>query len=108
MPIPDKIANAPDLGWGLDFYYTAFMELSTCRDLGMAEGAIPWTAVREFAEADGLLSDPDEFERFVTIIRGLDIAYLEHQKSKQKKDQKSGHIDAGTSSKVPRQSPRRR
>jgi hypothetical protein len=52
----------------------AFEELSTCRPPGMTVGRIPWTAIHEYATAQGI-ADP---ERFHHLIRAMDRAALEH------------------------------
>jgi hypothetical protein len=53
QPLPDVIANAPEIHMGLEAYYEAFMDLSTSRGVGMALGPIPWTAVDRYAERHG-------------------------------------------------------
>lgn len=89
MPIPDKIKNAPELLPGLDLYFVAFMELSTCRTVGMGEGPIPWTAMRDYAIDHLGVEEGIEFDRFVSLIRGMDIAYLEYQDKKRDSDAKA-------------------
>ncbi len=83
MPIPDKIKNRPQLTSGLEFYWRAFTELSADRDIGMAEGHIPWTAMNQWALRHGIQGD--EFERFVSILRIVDTAYMEKRHSQHKK-----------------------
>ena len=83
LPVPDKIKNAPELLPGLDFYYMSFVELSTCRDVGMDAGPIPWYSIREMGRKEYNLDDED-FDKFVSVIRGLDLTYLDHQESKRK------------------------
>ncbi len=76
-PLPDPIRDAPRLHPGLELYYTAFKELSTCRAIGMAAGPIPWTAMETYADKLGLTGD--DFERFTVLVRMLDSEYLEYQ-----------------------------
>ena len=83
MPIPDKILNAPVLREDLSFYMIAFNDLSTCRAIGMAEGPIPWTAVREYASQYQL--DEDEFESMVFIIQKMDSEYLGYRAKQMKR-----------------------
>lgn len=78
-PLPSKIANAPELLLGLDFVYTAFMELSTCRSVGMGEGPIPWTAIRDYTEY-AQIDDFEQLEDFFYLIREMDSAYLDFRK----------------------------
>lgn len=87
MPIPERIRNAPYLHPGLHYYYYAFVELSTCRNIGMGEGAIPWIAVREYALAEGL--DEEDFDRLLILVRGMDIEYLDYQRRKQQSEDKA-------------------
>ena len=44
------------------------MELSTCRPAGMGPSAIPFTAIAQYAEEEGVL----ERRRFRSLIRRLD------------------------------------
>lgn len=74
--VPEAIANVPELDVYQTQLYDAFIELNTCRffSSGM-EGPIPWTSIRSYAIAEGL-GDPDDFDFFRLVIRGLDRAYL--------------------------------
>lgn len=85
MPVPDAIQNAPVLAPGLELYWEAFMELSSCRSIGMGIGPIPWTAIRAYAAYLGL-GDGEDFHRFQTLVRGMDAVYLDHHVKKQKED----------------------
>ena len=73
---------------GLDFYYDAFRELSTTRQLGLDAGPIPFTAIVEYSR----LWDISDFEDFSYVIRRLDEIYLElnsqDKKSSSNKDVK--------------------
>ena len=82
MPLPDKIANAPTLELGLDFYFTAFTELTTCRPVGMGEGMIPWTAIKEWGVFNKL--DEEEFYDFKYLISAMDSAYIDFKVKKMK------------------------
>jgi hypothetical protein len=75
-PLPKAIANAPELNLGLEFVYSAYWDLSTCRDYGWGCGPIPWTSIFDFAKGHEL--DADETEEFVHLIRSMDKAHLEH------------------------------
>ena len=83
MPLPDKIANAPSLQAGLQFYHRAFNDLHSCRSGGMSEGYIPWTAVLVYSKQYAL--DSDEFERLLTLVRRMDLEYLKHREKKLKR-----------------------
>ena len=83
MPLPDSIANKPQLSAGLELYWKAFCELSSDREIGMAEGPIPWSSMDRWAIRHGIYGD--DFDRFVGVIRGLDEVYLKKQHTTQKK-----------------------
>lgn len=75
--------NAPQLLPGLAEVFAAFNELSTCRNIGLAVGPIPWTAIRQYAEFMGL--DDLQFENFNFLIRSMDRAYMEWNTARAKK-----------------------
>jgi hypothetical protein len=60
---------------GEEFYLSAFWDLSTCRQLGMAQGPIPWNVTVYYAERAGL--DEDLAGIFMHVLRELDCEYLE-------------------------------
>jgi hypothetical protein len=76
-PIPERIANAPTLDAGMDFFISAFFELSTERQLGFGEGPIPISAIHAYCRHYEM--DDDEEHEFVSCIRALDGAYLKRQ-----------------------------
>lgn len=76
-PLPKKIRNAPELILGLEFYYNAFEDLSSCRELGFGVGPIPWTAMKDYCHEYDITGD-DDLEDFFYFIRQMDNAYLAH------------------------------
>ena len=50
----------------------------------MAEGPIPWTAINDWALRYGI--NGEDFERLVTIIKKMDVAYIEYRSKKHKKN----------------------
>lgn len=78
LPLPDWIKNKPELAMGLEFYYMAFMELCSCRAIGMGEGPIPWIAMVQYAMVHGI----DEFERFTSLMFDMDNTYLTERNKK--------------------------
>lgn len=60
----------------LHFHWRAFNRLSTDRPVAFGAGPIPWTAIDRYAERHHL-ADPDEYERFETLIRAMDRAFLD-------------------------------
>ena len=81
LPLPDRMQNAPSLLPGLHMYYQAFLDLTSCRMLGISEGPIPWTATQQYAV---ILELNDEMrDDLHYYIREMDNAYLKYKKSKQ-------------------------
>lgn len=70
----------PDIT-GFEFYYDAFSELSTARQIGLAVGPIPFTALVDYTK---LFEIPD-FDEFAYVIRCLDRAYLDLNAQETKK-----------------------
>lgn len=83
LPIPDAIANAPILKEGLELYFMAFLDLTTCRSYGMSEGPIPWTAIRDWAAYNGLSSY--QTDDLFYMVREMDNAYLDYRAKQLKK-----------------------
>lgn len=83
LPVPNKILNAPEVLPGLEFYYHAFVELSTCRNVGMVEGPIPWIAMDTYAQRLGL--EGDDYEYFTTLLQTVDMMYLSYREKNRPK-----------------------
>ena len=77
--IPQALLDKPDLPQSMVFFWTAFLELNTCR----GEGNIPWTAIDRYAERYDVTDDL--FEDLVEIIALLDDAMIEHREKERKK-----------------------
>ena len=81
MPLPDRIKNAPELHFGLDLYYLAFLDLTSCRGTGYGtEGPIPWTAMHHWASAHDL--SQDQWEDLVYHLPMMDETYLKFKAKK--------------------------
>jgi len=65
---------------GLSWLWEAFMDLTTCRAIGMSIGPIPWTAIQTYAESERLT--PEETWTLHQVTRHLDHVYLEHMHRK--------------------------
>ena len=78
-PYPKVIAEAPDLLVGLELFYEAFYDLTTCRG-GMGDGPIPWTSIEEYCNLTGIYDE--QRERMHSYIREMDTAFLEHHRKK--------------------------
>lgn len=83
LPIPDAIANAPILTEGLELYFMAFLDLTTCRSYGTGEGPIPWTAIRDWAAYNGLSAY--QTDDLFYMVREMDNAYLDYRAKQQTK-----------------------
>lgn len=79
-PLPDRIANAPELWWGNELYYLAWVELDSTRTVAMAEGQIPTSAIQDFCVWYDI--DGEQREDLLFHVRALDNAYLEWRASK--------------------------
>lgn len=83
MPLPERIANAPELYLGLELYYRAFLDLTSCRGQGYGtEGPISWLSIKDYADAQEL--DLDQRDDLFYHIQHMDLAYLKHKSEKLK------------------------
>lgn len=74
QPIPARIANAPELHFGLELFLNAFFDLDTERQAGFSIGPIPWSKIREYAKAYEL--DSDLSEDLMYFVKALDNAHM--------------------------------
>lgn len=80
QPLPARIADAPEVFLGLELFYTAFLELTSCRPQGMTEGPISWMTIAEYADRKQL--EGAQREDLFYFIPYLDAVYLEHKAKK--------------------------
>jgi hypothetical protein len=79
-PLPDALANAPELFFGLELYYIAFLEISTSR---VAAGApVSWLSTSQYADA--LRLSDEQREDLFFFVSKMDEAYLNYQETKSK------------------------
>lgn len=96
-PLPPEFENAPELLPGLEMYFEAFANLTTCRPiaLGMSfvEGPIPWTAINDYCIRMGLVGR----QRYAmeNHVRALDAIYLE------KRDKQAAAKSKKSATKIP-------
>ncbi len=69
-------------------YQKAFWDCSTDRDIGMAEGPIPWSSMDKWARRYGYVGT--EFDRLVFIMRSMDSVYITERSKKHKKAMTKG------------------
>lgn len=74
QPLPDRIANAPELQQGLQLYMQAFFDLDSDRTHALAPTAIPWASIQNYAVALGFSEEQTEDLHF--FIRRIDSEHL--------------------------------
>ncbi len=79
---------------GEDFYLQAFWSLSTERQMGMAMGPIPQSAIIAYGLRAEL--DSDTMGLFEAVIRSLDAAYIDWALQEQKKARERAAKNKGT------------
>jgi hypothetical protein len=85
VPLPESIANAPELELGLELFFSAFWDLTTCRPSGWSVQPIPWSAIIEWGQMHEL--DYEEMDDLLFYVREMDsefIDYVAEQNSKKK------------------------
>lgn len=82
MPLPNRIQNAPELFVGLELYFNAFLDLSTCRAVGAAVGPIPFTAALSYCEMYQI--EGEQREDFLWLMQRLDHKYLKWSASRER------------------------
>lgn len=80
QPLPDPIANAPEIPLGLGYFYKAFQELSSER----MEGPIPGSAIRAWCRDEELEGETKDDVMY--HVRNLDNALLEFRRKKAEKE----------------------
>ncbi len=82
LPLPNRIQNAPELNIGLELYYVGFLDLTSCRVLGVGLGPIPLLTILEYCLIKGIRGEQQE--DFVWFIQRLDAKYLEWETARAK------------------------
>ena len=87
VPIPEGILNAPSLLPGNEFYYRAFLNLTTCRSAAYeSEGVISYFSIVQYGNLLGL--SQDEIEDLAFIIGHMDDEYLKVKSEKMNANRK--------------------
>lgn len=73
-PLPKRIAEAPELRPHLLLYIQAFFDLDSERSHAMAPTAIPWSKIKDYANAYSF--DEEETEDLLFFIRKMDVDHL--------------------------------
>lgn len=71
-------AERPELDCYLSSMYYHWTELNTCRSYSEVERQIPWTAIKEYAFEFAGITNLDDFEDFLGIIRCMDSVFLKY------------------------------
>jgi len=82
QPLPDRIANAPELEPGLQLFLQAFFDLDSERSHGNGLTAIPWTSIATYARAFEF--DEEQTEDLYFFVRRLDSEHLKRLEAKRK------------------------
>lgn len=75
--IPESLLDRPELFTGLELYWLGFWDLHTCRPVGTAEGPISWLSISDYCMINRITGEQREI--FMSHIRSMDSAYLEHR-----------------------------
>lgn len=82
-PLPERIANAPDLKEGLALYLQAFFDLDSERNHGFGLAKIPWSKAWQYAEACGLNGEWAWYLTYlVSKLDEVNLGYLEKTRAK--------------------------
>ena len=65
---------------GLELYYDAFWDLSTCRPNGMGAGPIPWNVIHDYGST--FTFDTEQMEDLFYLVRVMDNVFLAHHSKK--------------------------
>ncbi len=71
--MPAEFYNRPKLLPGCDFYFEAFWELSSDRQIGMGVGEIPFSAIDRYAVRFDVHGDA--FDTLRRVLRSMDAEY---------------------------------
>jgi hypothetical protein len=73
--LPNKILNAPELLLGLEIYWEAYAELTTCRPMSFGGPLpIPWTAIISYAHECRF--DASQTDNLIFFVKHMDKTFL--------------------------------
>lgn len=82
-PLPERIANAPELINGLQVYLQAFLDLDAERNHALSLSPIPWASINEYSKAYEF--DEEQTEDLLYFIRKMDNEHLKRLSKRQPK-----------------------
>lgn len=85
QPIPERIANAPELKPGMNLYLEAFLDLDSERGHAFGPERIPLGKIFEYAIAYEF--DEEQTEDLVYLVREMDKAHVSNLNRKEKSKQ---------------------
>lgn len=83
QPMPERIANAPELQIGLQLYLQAFFDLDSERSHEFAPKAIPRSKITEYARE--LELNEEQTEDLLFFVKRMDGAHLKRLEAKIRK-----------------------
>jgi hypothetical protein len=81
-PIPEKLANPPQITLGDEFYLEAYLELDTERSKSMGIERIPFSSIVLYGQFYGLSFD--ECSELLFVVRLIDNAMVKYYNEKNK------------------------
>jgi hypothetical protein len=84
---PDWFTVNPQLMPGEDFFFQAFWDLNSDRNVGMSLGPIPWSSIQTYGLSKGL--ECDMIELLHVVIRSMDELFLRYMNEEQEKRSKA-------------------
>jgi hypothetical protein len=84
LPLPDFIANAPELQAGLEIYLKAFYDLDSERSYISGVAAIPWSKIKDYAEFYQF--SEEQTEDLFYLIRAMDNAHMNRVRAENAKN----------------------
>lgn len=89
--LPDSaLDRKPQLLPCLDFYLSAYHELLSERQIGMAAGQIPWSKIVQWAYFHGL-NDKDDIDTLIRYLRAMEAAAAKVAEKKEKQNDGRKH-----------------
>lgn len=74
MPLPQWFLDEPAIDRAERVYIEAFVDLQTCRQIGMDVGPIPWRDIAAYGDRLGL--EGPMHRLFCRVLRAMDEAWL--------------------------------
>lgn len=76
--LPPSVENAPQVNQGLELYWLAYSDLSTCRTF---HGVIPWDAISTYARHNRFSFE--QYRLLAVYIREMDSEFQAWEKAQQ-------------------------